>query len=134
MAVFLCSCPRESCVDEHEPKGYVVKMENDYSGKVMARMFIYDNDTSYCCVTTKGHTIKIVDDYYRLKFHSYDIATYTSINSEEWDDSLLDSISKYVIDTNPFEEVYAFYKEDYSNDNLKKIISNKELYKFERLK
>ena len=62
------------------------------------------------------------------------MVVYTSIYSEEWDNSLLDSLSKYVIDTNPFEEVYAFYKVDYSSEELKKIINNGELNKLERVR
>ncbi|MCR5497274.1 MAG: hypothetical protein K6F48_05495 [Paludibacteraceae bacterium] len=134
MPVFLCSCPGESCVDEHEPKGYVVKMKNDYSDNVLASMFIYKEDTNYCCTTVKGHTIKITEDFYKFNCRSFDIAAYTSIKSEEWDKSLSDSLSKYVIDTDPFEEVYAYYKIDYSNEDLKRIINNKEFNKFKREK
>lgn len=134
MPVFLCSCPGDSCVDEHDPRGYVVKMKNDYTDKVLARMSVYKEDTSYCCVTVKEHTLKITEDYYKLRSHPYDMVVYTSINSEEWDNSLLDSLSKYVIDTNPFEEVYAFYKVDYSSEELKKIINNGELNKLERVR
>lgn len=135
LPIVMCSCP-DSCVDENEPKGFVAKMKNDYSDKVMVRMFIDSirNDTSYCCVSKGNHTVNIIGKYYSLNHYSYDIAVYTSIKSEDWEDSMMDSISKYIVDTNPFEEVYAYYKKSYSLDELKKIIENNELNKFERLK
>lgn len=135
MPIVLCSCP-DSCVDENEPKGFVVKMRNDYSDKVLVRMSIssYDGDTTYCCVSVKDHTINITSDFYDLHCQPYMSAAYTSINSDEWEESMLDSISQYVIDTNPFDEVYAYFKKSYSIEELKKIIENKELNKFERLK
>lgn len=135
MPVFLCGCPGASYVDnDPSPKGYVVKMKNDYSDKVFVRMSI-DNyrDTSFCCPRKDGHTIKITGKYYDLYCFSYDAAAYTSINSKDWKDYMLDSISKYVIDTNPFDEVYAYYK-NYSIDELKKFIEDNNFEKFEREK
>ena len=64
MPVFLCGCPGASYVDnDPSPKGYIVKMKNDYSDKVMATMFIssVNRDTSFCCASTKNHTIKITN-------------------------------------------------------------------------
>lgn len=134
MPLFLCGCPGDNCVDEHDPKGYVVKMGNDYTDKVLVRMFVHnEGDTSFCCASITGHTIKIVDDYYSLNCYPYYIAAYASINSDNWDESLLDSISKYVIDTDPFEEVYVCHH-DYDLDALKAIIENNSLNKLERLK
>jgi hypothetical protein len=136
MPVFLCSCPGDSCVDEHDPKGYVVKMKNDYTDKVMVYMFInaVENDTTYCCASVRKHTVNIISDYYDLHSHPSEAVAYTSIDSKDWNIEMMDSIAKYVIDTNPFEEVYAYYKKSYSLDELKKIIENNELNKFERLK
>ena len=134
MPVFLCGCPGDNCVDENDPKGYVVKMKNDYTDKVLVRMFVHnEGDTSFCCASIKDHTVKIVDDYYRLNCYPYYIAAYTSINSDDWDESLLDSISKYVIDKDPFEEVYVCHH-DYDIDALKAFIENNSLNKLERLK
>ena len=134
MPVFLCSCPGDSCVDKHDPKGFVAKMKNDYTDKVLVLMYIDSNgDTSFCCASKKGHTLKVKDDYYILHCHSYDNAVYTSINAGEWDDELLDSLSKYVIDTNPFVELYAYYN-NYDMDAIEAIIDNNTLNKLERLK
>lgn len=135
MPVLLCGCPGASYVDnDPSPKGYVVKMKNDYSDKVFVRMSISNyRDTSFCCARTNGHTIKISDEYYDLYCFSYEAAAYTSINANDWNESMLDSISKYVIDTNPFEEVYAYYK-NYKLDELKSIIEKKDFGKFDRLK
>lgn len=134
LPIVMCSCP-DSCVDENEPKGFVAKMKNDYSDKVMATINISSKgDTSYCCISTGNHTENIIDDYYLIKSALYDDIAYTSILSKEWDDMFLDSLNKYVIDVDPFEEVYAYYKKSYSLDELKKIIENNELNKFERLK
>lgn len=41
--------------------------------------------------------------------------------------------SDYVIDTDPFDEVYAYY-EDYSKHALMRIINQNKLKDFERLK
>lgn len=135
MPIILCGCPGDNCVDENDPKGFVVKMKNDYSDKVFVRMSInsINWDTSFCCPRTDGHTLKITDEYYDLHCHPYDAAAYTSIDSEDWDESMQDSISKYVIGIHPFEEVYAYYK-SYSIEELKNIIEHNELNKFERLK
>lgn len=133
LPVVLCSCP-EDCT-EHEPKGYVVRMDNDYTDKVMATINVSNHgDTSYCCVSTGNHTIKIIADYYLINSALYDDIAYTSIQSTEWKETLLDSLSMYVIDTNPFDEVYAYFKRSYRIDELRKIIKNNELNKFERLK
>ena len=134
LPIVMCSCP-DSCVDENEPKGFVAKMKNDYSDKVMATIFVGNNgDTIYDCVSVTNHTFHIVDDFYTIKSARYDDIAYTSILSKEWDDMFLDSLNKYVIDVDPFEEVYAYYKKSYSLDELKKIIENNELNKFERVK
>lgn len=134
MPVFLCSCPGDSCVDEHEPKGYVVKMKNDYTDRVIATMFVNtDNDTSYCCVSLNNHTVKIQGDYYKLNSARYNDVAYTSITANEWNNTFLDSLKTYIIDTNPFEEVYIFYH-NYDMDALKSIIKTNSLNKLERLK
>lgn len=41
MPLVMCSCPGDNCVEENEPSGYVVKMKNDYTDKVIVRMFVY---------------------------------------------------------------------------------------------
>ncbi len=134
MPVFLCSCPGDSCVDEHQPKGFVVKMKNDYSDKVSALMCINNqNDTSYYCAMRKNHTSQIVGNYYKLTLASYDDVVYTSIDISAWKDEMLDSLSKYVIDINPFEEVYAYYQ-NYDMVALKSIVENNSLNKLEKLK
>lgn len=135
MPVILCGCPGDNCVDENDPKGFVVKMKNDYSDKVMATMFVssVNRDTSFCCASIKNHTIKIINDYYNIKSARYEDIVYTSIQSENWDEALLDSLSNYVIGIAPFEEVYAYYK-SYNIEELKNIIEHNELNKFEKLK
>ena len=106
MPLFLCGCPGDNCVDEHDPKGYVVKMKNDYTNRVIVTMFVNSsNDTSYCCASLRNHTIKITGDYYKLNSALYYDVAYTSIMAEDWNDFFSDSLSKYIADTDPFEEV-----------------------------
>ena len=136
MPVLLCGCPGASYVDnDPSPKGYVVKMKNDYSDKVMVTMFISsaNRDTSFCCASTENHTINISNDFYNIKSARYEDIVYTSIKSEKWNESLLDSLSNYIIGIAPFDEVYAYYK-NYSIEELKNIVEHNELTKFERLK
>ena len=135
MPVILCGCPGDNCVEENDPKGFVVKMKNDYSDKVLVFMSIssVNRDTTFCCPSKNNHTTNIFGSYYDLHCHPYDAAAYTSINSEKWHESILDSISKYVIAIHPFEEVYAYYK-SYSIEELKNIIEHNEFNKFEKLK
>ncbi len=136
MPVFLCGCPGSASFVDNDPspKGYIVKMKKNYSDKVFVRMSINNyRDTSFCCPRNDEHTIKITGEYYDLYCFSYDAVAYTSINSKDWKDYMMDSISKYVIDTNPFDEVYAYFK-NYSVDELKKFIDNNNFEKFEREK
>ena len=136
MPVFLCGCPGASYVDnDPSPKGYIVKMKNDYSDKVMATMFIssVNRDTSFCCASTKNHTIKITNDFYNIKSARYEDIVYILIQSENWHETLLDSLYNYTIEITPFEEVYAYYK-NYSIEELKNIIEHNEFNKFEKLK
>ena len=136
MPIVLCSCPGHNCEEENVPKGYVVRMKNDYSGNVMVRVFVgdLDGDTSYCCPSVKNHTLNITGEYYVIHSQSYDIAAYTSIDCEDWDDELMESIGEYIIDFNPYEEVYAYYGENYSVEELKDIVEHDKISKFERLK
>lgn len=135
MPVVLCGCPGDNCVDENEPKGYVVKMKNDYSDKVMATMFVssVNRDTSFCCASTKDHTIKIINDFFNIKSATYKDIVYIPIQSENWHETMFDSLSNYTIEVAPFEEVYAYYK-SYSIEELKKIIEHNEFNKLEREK
>ena len=135
MPVFLCGCPGASYVDNEPegPKGYVVKMKNDYSDKVIIRMSINFGDTTFCCPSIKNHTTKLVGDYYKFNCSSYDGITYSSIKYYDWHDSLMEAIHEYIIDTNPFDVVYAYY-ESYDEDKLKSIIEKNEFGKFERKK
>ncbi|MCQ2200191.1 MAG: hypothetical protein MJZ19_10815 [Paludibacteraceae bacterium] len=134
MPFVMCSCPGDNCVEENEPSGYVVKMKNDYTDKVIVRMFISSvtKDTTYCCETLQGHTINICGDYYLLHC-SYDIVAYTEICSKDWNETMMDSISNYILDTNPFSEVYACYRK-YEQNELKEIIESNSLGKLNRLK
>lgn len=134
--VVLCSCPGHNCEEENVPQGYVVRMKNDYSGKVMVRVFVggSGDETSYCCPSVKNHTLKITGDYYVIHSQSYDIAAYTSIDSEDWNDALIESIGEYVVDIDPYEEVYAYYGGTYSQEDLKDIIEHDKIGEFERLK
>lgn len=101
-ALLMCSCPESNCEEEHDPKGFVVKMRNDYSDKVLVLMNVNSSgDTTYCCSHIKDHTKLLLNDYYILHCHSYKSAVYTSISSNNWDEEYMNSISNYVIDTNP---------------------------------
>lgn len=134
MPVFLCGCPGDNCVDENDPKGYVVKMKNDYTDMASALMYVNaSGDTTYCCVLHGKRTTKITGNYYKLSSASYDDIVYLSIKLSDWDDKYLDSLYIYVIDTNPFEEVYV-YHHNYDLDALKTIIENNSLNTLERLK
>ena len=134
MPLFLCGCPGDNRVDEHDPKGYVVKMKNDYTNRVIVTMFVNSsNDTSYCCASLRNHTIKITGDYYKLNSALYYDVAYTSIMAEDWNEFFSDSLSKYIADTDPFEEVYVCHH-DYDMDALKAFIENNSLNKLERLK
>lgn len=130
MPVVLCSCP-EDCT-EHEPKGYVVRMDNDYTGNVMVCMSI-GKDTVYSePIFIENHTFKLVDDYY-LIYLWYKNYAYTSIKSSEWNDTLKSVVFSSVIDSDPFKEVYGFY-ENYSNDYLIDLIGKGSLSKLEKFK
>lgn len=136
MPVFLCGCPGSASFVDNEPEspqGYIVRMKNDYSDKVIIRMSVNLGDTTFCCPSIKNHTTKLIGEYYKFNCFSCDGITYSSIKSNDWDNSLMDSIQKYIIDTNPFENIYAYY-EHYDDEMLKNIIGNKDFEKFERIK
>ena len=142
MPIFMCGCP-----DESMPEGYVVKMKNDYSDNVMLVRFYKSNydstytevksiDTSYIWPSNKGDIEKITGDYYRLLGrygHDYRNMVCTSIKHEDWNDTLKKTITEYIIDTDPFDEVYAYY-EDYGKAALLRIINQNKLKDFEKLK
>lgn len=142
MPIFMCGCP-----DEGIPEGYVVKMKKDYSDNVMlVRSYNYNYDSSYLEVKSidttynwaskKGDIERIRGDYYRLLRifgHDYRNLVCTSISYDDFNDSLMKSISDYIIDDDPFDEVYAYY-EDYGMPALLRIINQNDLTDFERLK
>ncbi|MBP5704572.1 MAG: hypothetical protein J6X12_07735 [Paludibacteraceae bacterium] len=142
MPIFMCGCP-----DESMPEGYVVKMKKDYSDNVMlirTYNYNYDSiryevksiDTSYVWPSNKDDIERITGDYYRLSSrygHDYRNIVCASISYDDWNDTLLKTISEYIIDKNPFEEVYAYY-EDYGKPALLRIINQNKLDDFEKLK
>lgn len=134
MPIVLCSCPGHNCEEENVPKGYVVRMKNDYSGNVMVTMNLSTKgDTSYCCISKNDHTKEITEYYFNIRSAVYEDIAYLSISSSEWDDKFGDSLSLYVIDTDPFDEVYAYYN-NYGIDELKEIVKKGEWYNLKKLK
>ena len=61
------------------------------------------------------------------------VSVYLKAKANEWNENFMDSIQRYIIDTNPFIEVYAFY-ENYDINDLKSLINKNELNKLEKLK
>lgn len=140
LPLVMSSCPEDDC-----PNAYVVKIKKDCSGKVLVeKMYKYDysgtfsNDErvdSFYSYIREDDLERITGNYYKLDHFSREFSNImcTSINYEDWNDSLMKSISDYVIDTDPFDEVYAYY-EDYSKHALMRIINQNKLKDFERLK
>ncbi|MBR6596584.1 MAG: hypothetical protein IKK68_01335 [Paludibacteraceae bacterium] len=142
MPIFMCGCPEETF-----PEGYVVKMKKDYSDNVMlirTYNYNYDSiryevksiDTTYIWPSNKDDIERITGDYYRLLGlygQDYRNIVCTSVRHDEWSDTLMKSISDYIIDTDPFDEVYAYY-EDYGKPALLRIINQNKLKEFEKLK
>lgn len=142
MPIFMCGCPEDGV-----PDGYVVKMKKDYSDSVMLVRLCMQNydssdtevksiDTSYIWPSNKGDIEKITGDYYRLSsryVYEYRNMVCTSISHDDWNDTLMKTISEYIIDTDPFDEVYAYY-EDYGMPALLRIINQNDLTDFEKLK
>ena len=141
MPLFFCGCPGASYVDNepNAPKGYVVQMENDYSDNVMVYMSASEVDTFFTAenlFSDSKHTTKLINDYYQINGAFYDRVAYTSIRLGEWNDSTKENyepIADYVIETNPFISVYAYY-ENYTTQNLVDIIRNGKLNTLEKLK
>ncbi len=141
MPVFLCSCPGGSYTNNEpeDPHGYIVKMGKDYSENVMAYMCATQNDTVYSIneyISKIKHTNKLNNDYYQITGVAYNQIAYTSILLSDWDDSTIytyEPIDNYIIDANPFEEIYAYYR-NYTVSDLLEIIKKGDFSTFEKIK
>ena len=136
LSVILYGCLDEcdECLETEIPQGYVVRMKQDYSGNVMVNMYVNGDDTTFCCPSVGEHTERISEDYYNIRFHAYDLAAYLSIKSAEWNDSIdMDSVSTYLADADPYDEVYAYYS-NYNIETLKTMISNNIFNEMRRLR
>ena len=145
LAIALMPFVMSSCPEEEFPNAYVVKMKENYSGQVLvveSYKYNYGDtipdfrsiDTVYFYMR-ENDLEKITGRYYRLNsfYHEFRNIKCTSLNYEDLNDSLVKSISDYVIDTDPFDEVYAYY-DDYSLNGLMRMINQNQMKDFDRLK
>ena len=119
MSVMLCGCP--GIQDDQGPVGYIVKMDTDYSHNVIAEKLA---EHSYMVKCGNGHTIPLSNNYYLIT-ENYASSVYTIWDVNECNDSIrnLCEIDEYVLNDDPYSEVYTLNEEESIKDLIKRTDS-----------
>lgn len=119
MSVMLCGCP--GIQDDLGPVGYIVKMDTDYSHNIIALKL---SEHDYIVKCGYEHTIPLSNNYYLIT-ENYVSVVYTIWDESDCSDSIktLRDIDEYVLNDDPYSEVYTLNEEEAIKDLIKRTDS-----------